>query len=77
MPKEGEANGFEWRTFPLWSVGLAQTVNPYTSFGYKEDACIRMEAVLLHSREAQVYLDKVLKKNKLEHSELIRFLESM
>ncbi|MFK8079138.1 MAG: di-heme oxidoredictase family protein [Granulosicoccus sp.] len=74
---EGDANGFEWRTAPLWGIGLAQTVNPNTSFLHDGRARTLMDAVLWHGGEAQASLDHVLEMNKDERSALIRFLESL
>lgn len=74
---EGAANGLEWRTAPLWGIGLAQTVNPQTSFLHDGRAQTLLDAVLWHGGEAQASLDKVLSMNKGERSALVRFLESL
>lgn len=74
---EGDAAGTEWRTAPLWGIGLAQTVNPNTSFLHDGRAKTLLEAVLWHGGEAQGSLDHVLNMNKKERLSLIRFLESL
>lgn len=74
---EGEANGHEWRTAPLWGIGLAQIVNPNTSFLHDGRAKTLLDAVLWHGGEAQPSLDKVLDMSKEERKALIRFLESL
>lgn len=74
---ESVANGYEWRTAPLWGIGLAQTVNPYTSFLHDGRAKTLMDAVLWHGGEAQASLENVLSMNKKERASLIRFLESL
>lgn len=74
---EGAANGFEWRTAPLWGIGLAKTVNPNTSYLHDGRAESLLDAVLWHGGEAQASLDKVLSMNKDERAALVRFLESL
>jgi CxxC motif-containing protein (DUF1111 family) len=48
-----EATGREWRTPPLWGIGLSQTVLP--SSGYLHDGRARSleEAILWHGGEAE------------------------
>jgi CxxC motif-containing protein (DUF1111 family) len=74
---EGEANGREWRTAPLWGVGLAKTVNPNTSFLHDGRAKTLLDAVLWHGGEAQGALNKVLVMNNEDRKALIAFLESL
>ncbi len=74
---EAEANGREWRTAPLWGIGLAQTVNPNTSFLHDGRARTLLDAVLWHGGEAQASLDSVLDMNQDERSALVSFLESL
>lgn len=74
---EGEASGLEWRTAPLWGIGLAQTVNPGTTFLHDGRASTLLDAVLWHGGEAQASVNRVLSMNKSERSALIRFLESL
>lgn len=74
---EGDANGSEWRTAPLWGIGLAKTVNANTSFLHDGRAKTLLDAVLWHGGEAQSSLDRVLVMSKSERTLLIRFLESL
>ncbi|MFK8079760.1 MAG: di-heme oxidoredictase family protein [Granulosicoccus sp.] len=74
---EGDASGREWRTAPLWGIGLAQTVNPNTSFLHDGRARTLMDAVLWHGGEAQDSLDQVLNMTKIDRARLTRFLESL
>ena len=74
---EGEADGLEWRTAPLWGIGLAQTVNPNTGFLHDGRAKTLLDAVLWHGGEAQGSVEQVLSMNKDERLALIRFLESL
>lgn len=47
------ANGREWRTSPLWGVGLTQTTNGHTNFLHDGRARTLEEAILWHSGEAE------------------------
>ena len=43
-----KANGREWRTPPLWGIGLVQAVNNHSRFLHDGRARSLMEAVLWH-----------------------------
>lgn len=74
---EAEASGREWRTSPLWGIGLAQMVNPNTSFLHDGRAKTLLDAVLWHGGEAQDSQEKVLAMTFEERNSLVRFLESL
>ncbi|MGB0218245.1 MAG: di-heme oxidoredictase family protein [Sinimarinibacterium flocculans] len=74
---EGLADGREWRTPPLWGVGLAQTVNPRASFLHDGRARSLLEAILWHGGEAQAARDRVVRMTPQQRADLIRFLESL
>lgn len=74
---EGEASGREWRTPPLWGIGLTEIVNGHTYFLHDGRARNLMEAVLWHGGEAEASKQRVLKMSKTEREALIRFLESL
>lgn len=74
---EGSANGREWRTAPLWGIGLAQSINPRTSFLHDGRANTLLEAVLWHGGEAKASTDKVLSMQATEREALVKFLESL
>lgn len=74
---EQQANGREWRTPPLWGIGLAQTVNPNATFLHDGRAKTLLEAVLWHEGEAQPSLQSVLAMDQSERAALISFLESL
>ena len=71
------ANSYEWRTPALWGIGLAQTVDPQSTFLHDGRARTLMEAVLWHGGEAQKQQQKVLKLDKQGRSELNAFLQSL
>jgi CxxC motif-containing protein (DUF1111 family) len=72
-----EASGSEWRTSPLWGLGLVQTVLPYS--GYLHDGRARTieEAVLWHGGEAQASKEKFMAMKKQDRADLLKFLTSL
>ncbi|MCB1639950.1 MAG: thiol oxidoreductase, partial [Thiothrix sp.] len=72
-----EASGQEWRTAPLWGLGLVQTVNPQAGFLHDGRASTLMEAILWHGGEAEAAQRAVLGMDKADRSALLRFLESL
>jgi len=74
---DGEANGREWRTPPLWGIGLTRTVNPNATWLHDGRARTLLEAVLWHGGEAQAARDRVVAMTRQERADLIRFLESL
>jgi len=74
---DGQANGREWRTPPLWGIGLTQTVNPAATFLHDGRARTLLEAILWHGGEAQAARDRVVNMTPQERDHLIRFLESL
>lgn len=74
---EGRATGREWRTPPLWGIGLTQQVSGHTNFLHDGRARTLLEAVLWHAGEAQTARDKVVQMSKSDREDLLRFLESL
>jgi len=74
---EGDAGGREWRTPPLWGIGLTKTVNPNATWLHDGRARTLLEAVLWHGGEAQAARDRVVAMTPQERADLIRFLESL
>jgi len=74
---DGQANGNEWRTPPLWGIGLTKTVNPAAAFLHDGRARTLLEAILWHGGEAQAARDRVVAMTPQERDDLIRFLESL
>ena len=71
------AGGREWRTPPLWGIGLVPTVNGHTRYLHDGRARSLMEAVLWHGGEAEAARDRVLTLPAKDRDALIRFLESL
>ncbi len=71
------ASGQEWRTPPLWGIGLIKTVNGHTRFLHDGRARNLTEAVLWHGGEARASQQAFTRLSKTERQALIAFLESL
>ncbi len=71
------ANGREWRTAPLWGIGLTEVVGGKAYYLHDGRARSLMEAVLWHGGEAEDSKQTVLSFNAEERAALIAFLESL
>lgn len=67
----------EWRTPPLWGLGLVQTVNGHTRYMHDGRARDLEEAVLWHGGEALESKNAFLNLNSSERENLILFLKSL
>jgi CxxC motif-containing protein (DUF1111 family) len=74
---EGAASGSEWRTPPLWGIGLTETVSGHTNFLHDGRARNLTEAILWHGGEAQAARDRFAEMAPDERAALITFLESL
>jgi CxxC motif-containing protein (DUF1111 family) len=74
---EGQADGREWRTPPLWGIGLASQVSAEAGFLHDGRARTLLEAVLWHGGEAQGARDRIAGMDKAEREALVKFLESL
>ena len=74
---EGVANGREWRTPPLWGIGLTQLVSGHTLFLHDGRARNLEEAILWHGGEAQAARDGYAALSKADREALIKFVESL
>jgi len=73
----GVANGKEWRTPPLWGIGLTKTVSGHTFFLHDGRARNLTEAILWHGGEAEKSKQNFQQLTKGDRGALIRFLESL
>ncbi|MDG2122159.1 MAG: di-heme oxidoredictase family protein [Verrucomicrobiales bacterium] len=71
------ADGREWRTPPLWGIGLTEVVNGHTRFLHDGRARSLEEAVLWHGGEAEAARDGFRALGVAERAALVRFLESL
>ena len=74
---EGVATGQEWRTPPLWGIGLTQLVNGHTLFLHDGRARNLEEAILWHGGEAQKARDGYAALPREDREALIKFVESL
>ncbi len=74
----GLASGREWRTPPLWGIGLTQTVSGHSFFLHDGRARNLTEAILWHGGEAAKAAQRILPPcpRTIEQA-LITFLESL
>ncbi|MBL8566632.1 MAG: c-type cytochrome [Hyphomicrobiaceae bacterium] len=74
---EGVASGSEWRTSPLWGIGLTETVSGHTYFLHDGRARSIEEAILWHGGEAQAARDGYANLSKAERAALVAFVNSL
>ncbi len=74
---DGEASGREWRTPPLWGIGLVETVNGHTRFLHDGRARNLLEAILWHGGEATASRDRFAHLSAADRADLLDFLESL
>lgn len=74
---EGLASGREWRTAPLWGIGLTPQVNGHSYYLHDGRARSLLEAVLWHGGEAQAARDRVIEMPPEDRAALLTFLESL
>ncbi len=71
------ASGTEWRTPPLWGIGLFETVNGHTNYLHDGRARNIEEAVLWHGGEAQSSVTQFKALGMEERNQLLKFLNSL
>ncbi len=80
MPEQA-ASGSEWRTPPLWGVGLVQSVNPAAGFLHDGRARTLEEAILWHGQatnsEAAETTRRFKSLSEPDRTAVISFLESL
>lgn len=73
----GLARGNEWRTTPLWGIGLQSLVNGHTYFLHDGRARNFTEAIMWHGGEGYASRQKFAHFTKEQRAQLIRFLWSL
>jgi len=71
------ASGRQWKTPPLWGLGLIQGVNGHQRLLHDGRARGVLEAVLWHDGEARASRAQVLAMSRAERQALVRFVESL
>ncbi|NIB39899.1 thiol oxidoreductase [Pseudomaricurvus alkylphenolicus] len=75
--REFVANGSEWRTPPLWGIGLTFTVGGVESYLHDGRARNLQEAILWHGGEAQKSRDAYKAAPKDQRRALLQFLQDL
>jgi CxxC motif-containing protein (DUF1111 family) len=71
------ADGKEWRTKPLWGIGLTKVVNGHTDFLHDGRAKNVTEAILWHGGEAEASKNKFKNLSTSEREDLLKFINSL
>jgi CxxC motif-containing protein (DUF1111 family) len=71
------ATGDEWRTPPLWGLGLQEIVNGHTTYLHDSRARNLVEAIMWHGGEGDVSRVKFSRMSNEEREELLQFLKSL
>lgn len=74
---DGSATGREWRTAPLWGIGLVPIVNHHTRYLHDGRARSIEEAILWHGGEAEASTAAFKKLTLKEREDLLAFLNSL
>ena len=74
---EFDANGNEWRTPPLWGIGLQKKISGSNNFLHDGRARSINEAILWHGGEAKSAQLGYLQLTKIERKALLRFIKSI
>jgi CxxC motif-containing protein (DUF1111 family) len=72
-----QANGQEWRTAPLWGLGLYATVNYPAYYLHDGRARTLIEAIMWHGGEAEHSKEFFENLSKNDRDDLIKFLQSL
>ena len=73
----GLARGNEWRTTPLWGIGLHQKLNVHTCFLHDGRARNFVEAIMWHGGEGEASRNLFKAMTKERRDALVKFLESL
>lgn len=71
------ASGSQWRTPPLWGVGLTQLISGHSQLLHDGRARSIQEAILWHGGEAQASKQQFIALPKDQRQQLIHFVESL
>ncbi|MES2916702.1 MAG: di-heme oxidoredictase family protein [Pseudomonadota bacterium] len=74
---EGRATGSEWKTPPLWGIGLTAQVSGNTEYLHDGRARSLLEALLWHGGEAQSQRDTVVALPPEDRDALLAFIGSL
>jgi CxxC motif-containing protein (DUF1111 family) len=72
-----KASGSEWRTAPLWGIGLLKTVNLHAALLHDGRARDVTEAILWHGGQAEPAREAFRAMPKADREALVKFVESL
>lgn len=72
-----QAGGRDWKTRPLWGIGVTQVVNQRAGFLHDGRARTLEEAILWHGGEAEIVLDNFVHLSLTDRQNLVQFLKSL
>lgn len=72
-----QATGEEWRTPPLWGLGLSQTAFPYSTYLHGGRARTLEEAILWHGGEGAASREAFRTMDSCDRTALVAFLKSL
>ena len=72
-----QATGSEWRTAPLWGLGLVPVVNDHNNYLHDGRARGLAEAILWHGGEAEGAKEEFRTASKAQRDALLAFLQRM
>jgi CxxC motif-containing protein (DUF1111 family) len=73
----GNASGSEWRTTPLWGIGLQYLVNGHSYFMHDGRARDFTEAIMWHGGESSASREYFRNLSRDERNAVIKFLQSL
>ena len=71
------ADGYEWRTPPLWGIGLTERVSGHTRYLHDGRARNLTEAILWHGGEAERSVEVFKSLTQEQRDDLIAFLKAL
>lgn len=75
--RDFDAGGSEWKTRPLWGIGMTQVINPKAGFLHDGRARTIEEAVLWHGGEAEAAKERFRVLEKSGRDSLVAFIKSL
>lgn len=72
-----KAGGSDWRTPPLWGIGLSKQVSASSNFLHDGRARNLTEAIVWHGGEAKPSREKFMALPKVQRNDLLEFLNSL
>ncbi len=71
------ANGRQWRTAPLWGLGVLTAINEQSGLLHDGRARTAEEAILWHGGEAETARRRYIKADRTQRAALLAFLQSL